>query len=208
MRLVALLSGGIDSPVAAYVMSQVGADVLLLHMDNGPFSDGKEAAKVISIAEQLEKVTGREFPVYKADHGNSQESIKKNCDNAYQCVLCKRVMQHVAKEFAKRNGCSGIIMGDSLGQVASQTLRNIRAEGQGLDFPIVRPLIGMDKLEIISVAEKIGTYDISIIQTKGCSAVPIRPITEARPDKVMELQSKLDFAKIVSDSADSAVRIH
>ena len=113
-------------------------------------------------------------------------------------------MQFVAKEFAVRNGCSGIIMGDSLGQVASQTLRNIRAEGSGLDFPIVRPLIGMDKNEIIDIARRIGTYDISIIQDGGCAVVPDKPITEARTDKVLELESKLDFRKMVSDCADSA----
>ena len=88
--------------------------------------------------------------------------------------------------------------------MASQTLRNIRAEGSGLDFPIVRPLIGMDKTEIIDIARKIGTYDISIIQDGGCAVVPDKPITEARTDKVVELESKLDFKKMVSDCVDSA----
>lgn len=208
MRLVSLLSGGIDSPVASYVMSQIGADVILLHMDNGIYSDGKDIEKVKLIAERLEKVTGKEFPLYVLNHENNQTAIKERCEHAYQCVMCKRTMQHAAREFAKKNDCSGIIMGDSLGQVASQTLRNIRAEGQRIDFPIVRPLIGMDKLEIIAIAEKIGTYELSIIPTSGCDVVPIRPITEARPDKVMELQSKLDFDKMISDTVGSAVRIH
>jgi len=204
MKLVSLISGGIDSPVASYIMATRGADVILLHMDNGPFSDGKDIDKVRMISERLKEVTGKEFPVYVLNHGVNQTLIKERCDNSYQCVMCKRTMQFVAKRFAQEHGCSGIIMGDSLGQVASQTLRNIRAEGNGLDFPIVRPLIGMDKIEIIDIAKRIGTYDISIIQTKGCAAVPQKPITEARTDKVLELQSKLDFDIMVENCVKSA----
>lgn len=204
MKLVALLSGGIDSPVASYIMSQRGADVILLHMDNGIYSDGKDIDKVKLLTERLETVTGKKFPLYKVDHETNQTLIKQRCETAYQCVMCKRTMQHVAREFAKKHGCSGIIMGDSLGQVASQTLRNIRAENQELDFPVVRPLIGMDKKEIVKIAQDIGTYDLSIIPTSGCGVVPLKPITEARPDKVMELQSKLDFEKMISDCVESA----
>lgn len=204
MKLVALISGGIDSPVASYIMAERGADVILLHMDNGIYTGKKSLEKVKRLADRLEKVTGKRFPLYVLNHEANQTLIKERCERAYQCVLCKRTMQFVAKEFAIRNGCSGIIMGDSLGQVASQTLRNIRAEGSGLDFPIVRPLIGMDKNEIIDIAKKIGTYDISIIQSGGCGVVPQKPITEARTDKVEELSSKLDFEKMIDACVDSA----
>ena len=204
MKLVALISGGIDSPVASYIMAERGADVILLHMDNGKYAGTNEIDKIKDIAKVLRNITGKEFPIYVLNHEVNQTLIKERCEHSYQCVMCKRTMQHVAREFAKRHGCSGIIMGDSLGQVASQTLRNIRAEGAELDFPIVRPLIGMDKNEIIDIAREIGTYDISIIQTGGCAVVPLKPITEARTDKVLELQSKLDFEKMVSDCVDSA----
>ncbi|MBO7409999.1 MAG: 7-cyano-7-deazaguanine synthase, partial [Candidatus Methanomethylophilaceae archaeon] len=193
MKLVSLISGGIDSPVASYMMAHVGADVTMLHMDNGQFGDPKDVEKVVSIAKQLEKVTGKEFPVFVANHEPNQAAIKKSCDANYQCVMCKRFMHHVAKRFAIQNGFDGIIMGDSLGQVASQTLRNIKAEQTELAFPIIRPLIGLDKIEIIDTAKRIGTYDISIIQTKGCAAVPMKPVTEATPEKVKELQARLDF---------------
>ena len=208
MRLLSLISGGIDSPVASYMMAHVGADVTLLHMDNGQFGDPKDLEKVVNIAKQLEKVTGREFPLYVADHGPNQAAIKKSCDANYQCVMCKRFMHHVAKRFAVQNGFDGIIMGDSLGQVASQTLRNIKAEQTELAFPIIRPLIGLDKIEIIDTAKRIGTYDISIIQTKGCAAVPVKPVTEATPEKVKELQARLDFEGLVNASADNARRVH
>ncbi len=203
MKLVALISGGIDSPVASYIMSKMGADIILLHMDNGIYA-GNDAEKVVKLSKRLEEVTGKKFPVYVLNHEVNQTMIKERCEHSYQCVMCKRTMQHVAREFAKKHGCSGIIMGDSLGQVASQTLRNIRAEGAGLDFPIIRPLIGMDKNEIIEIAKEIGTYEISIIQTGGCGVVPLKPITEARTDKVLELQSKLDFDRLVADCVESA----
>ena len=207
MKLAALISGGFDSPVASYIMAKRGADVILLHMNNGIYSTEKEIEKVKMLAERLREVTGKEFPLYILNHEANQTLIKERCENHYQCVMCKRTMQFVAREFSKRNGCSGIIMGDSLGQVASQTLRNIRAEGSGLDFPIVRPLIGMDKTEIIDIAREIGTYDISKIQSGGCGVVPLKPVTEAKIEKVSELQSKLDFDEMISACVDSAKRI-
>lgn len=207
MKFVTLLSGGIDSPVAAYLMANVGADVILLHMDNGEYGDPKEIDKVKKIAARLSEITGKELPLFIAAHGPNQEAIKKNCEYSYQCVMCKRVMQNVAKRFAQMNGCDGIIMGDSLGQVASQTLRNIKAEQCDVDFPIIRPLIGLDKEEIINIAKRIGTFDISIIQTGGCKVVPMKPVTEATIDKVLANEAKLDFEKLVADSADNAVRV-
>ncbi len=207
MKLVSLISGGIDSPVASYMMSHVGAEVILLHMDNGSFGDPKEVEKVIDIAKQLESVTGKEFPLYVADHESNQTQIKKSCDSAYQCVMCKRMMHAVAKRFAEDHGCEGIIMGDSLGQVASQTLRNIKAEQSSFGFPIIRPLIGLDKAEIIDTAKRIGTYDISIRQTKGCSAVPAKPITQATSEKVLNYQSRMDFDGLVAASAENARRV-
>lgn len=208
MKVVALISGGIDSPVASYLMSEAGADVLLLHMSNGSYGDPRDLEKVLLIAEQLESYTGKRFPVYVADHGANQELIAKNADSHYQCVLCKRTMHNVAKRFGLQNGASGIVMGDSLGQVASQTLMNIRAEQQGLDFPVLRPLIGLDKLEIIEIAQRIGTFQYSTIKTSGCAAVPIKPVTEAKPEKVREYQERLDFDAMVDRCVQSIRQVH
>ena len=207
MKLVTLLSGGIDSPVAAYMMANVGAEIVLLHMDNGKYGDKKDLEKVKKIAAQLRKISGKEMPLYVANHEMSQTAIKENCENNYQCVMCKRIMQNVAKNFALNNGCSAIVMGDSLGQVASQTLRNIRAEQNALDFPIIRPLIGLDKLEIIDIAKKIGTYELSIEATTGCSAVPLKPITEAKVEMVEKLQRKINFEELTKNSADNAYKV-
>ena len=208
MKLVALMSNGIDSPVASYIMSQRGADVVLLHMDNRPFTDDRSIEIVKDVATQLRNVTGKEFPLYVAKHGDNQQAIHDGCDYHYQCVMCKRVMQRTARELAKNLGAEGIIMGDSLGQVASQTLKNIKSENIGLNFPVVRPLIGMDKLEIIDIAKEIGTFEISTRPTNGCLIVPERPITEANPEKVVAMSDKIDIESLAKKTADSAELVH
>ena len=204
MKLVSLMSNGIDSPVASYRMSLMGADVILLHMGNRPYTDDRSVENVKAIAERLREVTGKEFPLYMAPHGDNQREISENCDRSYQCVMCKRVMQRTARELAKILGADAIVMGDSLGQVASQTLRNIVSENIGLDFPVIRPLIGMDKLEIEAIAKEIGTYDISIRPTDGCTIVPVGPITNADPEKVARFGEKIDVDAIARRSAEAA----
>ena len=204
MRLIALMSGGIDSPVAVHRMCSVGAEVILLHMDNTPYSEPAQLDDVRDIADALRRSTGQELPLWIAPHAPSQDAIHEGCPHPYQCVMCKCVMQRTARELGKKLGCSGIVMGDSLGQVASQTLRNIRSENLGLGFPVVRPLIGMDKIEIEAVAKEIGTYDISIRPGHGCSIVPVKPITEANPEKVLAFSGKIDVDALARASADAA----
>ncbi len=208
MRLIALMSSGIDSPVAAYKMSVMGADVVLLHMDNRPYASDANSDDAIAMAEQLRKVTGKELPLYFAPHGPSQDAIAQGCDRNYQCVMCKRLMQRTARELGRRLGCSGIVMGDSLGQVASQTLRNIRSENIGLDFPVVRPLIGMDKIEIEAIAKQIGTYEISIRPGHECRIVPSKPITEARPEKVGDFSRRIDVDALAARAAEDAYLVN
>lgn len=208
MKLVALLSNGIDSPVASYLMSCRGADVILLHMDNRPYTDDRSIEIVKGLADRLREETGKEFPLYVTDHGINQTRIKEGCNEHYQCVMCKRVMQRTARELAKRLGADALIMGDSLGQVASQTLKNIRSENIGLDFPVLRPLIGLDKLEIEAIAKRIGTYEISIRPTNGCTIVPVRPITEADPEKVRSMSDAIDIDALASEAAKNAVLYH
>lgn len=209
MKLVALLSGGIDSPVAACLMAQRGAEVVLLHMDNRPFSSELGVRKAQLLAEQLRKVTGQEMPLYMAPHGENQAINKERCLSSYQCVLCKRLMLRTAQAVARRVGASGIVMGDSLGQVASQTLNNIRAEQHGLELPVLRPLIGLDKLEIERLAKEIGTYEISIMSdgTKDCTAVPSRVITNASVKDILDEEAKVDLGSMAIRSAELAKRV-
>ncbi|MDD4222082.1 MAG: tRNA 4-thiouridine(8) synthase ThiI [Candidatus Methanomethylophilus sp.] len=207
IKFISLISGGIDSPVASYLMTQMGTEVILLHMDNRPFADDLTIARVKKLAVRLRKVTGQEMPLYSAPHGVSQGIIAEHCDHNYQCVMCKRAMQRTAKLLGLRLGCSGIIMGDSLGQVASQTLRNIRSENLGLEYPVIRPLIGYDKLEIEAIAKRIGTFDLSIEPVIGCTAVPLRPVTEADPERVRGFDQAVQLQAIVETAASNVVRL-
>ena len=208
MKLIALISGGIDSPVAAYLMSKRGAEVILLHMDNRPYADDRSFENVCMLAEQLRKVTGQELPLYSAPHGDSQTAIHDGCDWSYQCVMCKRVMQRTARELGKKLGCDAIIMGDSMGQVASQTLKNLRSENIGLDFPVIRPLIGLDKEEIIEIAKEIGTFELSIRQAESCTLAPSKPVTEANIAKIQTMEAeRVSTDELARVSAESAVRI-
>ena len=207
MRLTALISGGIDSPVAAYMMCKMGAEVILLHMDNRPFADDESVKKVIKLAERLREVSGQEMPLYSAPHGISQERISRTCDTNYQCVMCKRSMLRTVEEFNRTVDSKGVIMGDSLGQVASQTLKNIRAVSHGVTIPVLRPLIGYDKLEIEAIAKEIGTYDISIIRSEGCTIVPSRPITEADMEKIAKFDVSSDLENRCVSVAKDAIKL-
>jgi thiamine biosynthesis protein ThiI len=202
MKAVCLLSGGIDSPVAAYLMGKRGADIILLHMDNRPYAAEGSVRKAASMAVPLEKALGRQLPFFYAPHGRNQEINSRLCSRAYQCVLCKRLMLRAAKEVALQMGADAIVTGESLGQVASQTLLNLRSEQAGLDFPVLRPLIGLDKLEIEKVAKEIGTYEISIsTQGPACLILPDHVITMATEENVRAEEAKVDIAEMVAFAA-------
>jgi tRNA uracil 4-sulfurtransferase len=207
MKVVCLLSGGIDSPVAAYMMADRGAEVVLLHMDNRPFADDMATEKVVRLRERLESVLGREMRLFVAPHGPNQEIFAKQCSHPYQCILCKRTMLHVAKGLALRLGGEAVVTGESLGQVASQTLHNLRVESHGLDFPVLRPLIGLDKIEIEGLAKRIGTYEISTGVASPCAIVPKHPITMCKLDDLLLQQSKVDFMGMVDSAASQAEEV-
>ena len=202
MRIVCLISGGIDSPVAAYSLARNGAEVILLHMDNRPYSGAASVDKVVRLAEALENAVGRPLELWTAPHGISQLRISQQCRKNLQCVLCKRTMLKVARNVARELEADAIATGDSLGQVASQTLYNINAEERELGFPVLRPLIGLDKLEIEHLAKEIGTYGISIEKGDACSLVPFRPATMASPRLIAEQEERLDLEALAMEMAE------
>jgi thiamine biosynthesis protein ThiI len=192
MKAVCLLSSGIDSPVAAYLMASRGAEILLLHMDNFGSSDHRILEIVKDLADVLRKVTETSMPLHTAPYFRMQQRIRERCRSSFQCVLCKRYMLRTARDFSLREGAEAIITGDSLGQVASQTLQNILVEQRGLEFPVLRPLIGLDKLEIEAVARDVGTYEQSIRKTPSCPFVPQKPQTSAEIRTMNREESNLD----------------
>ncbi|MDD5235902.1 MAG: tRNA 4-thiouridine(8) synthase ThiI [Methanocellales archaeon] len=204
-KMVALISGGIDSPVAAWLMMRRGCEIIPLYYDNEPFSDEvmrKNVSKCIDILQRW----APNFPmrVYEIPHGSNLFAIRENCDKKLTCILCKRMMYKIAVEIAKKEGAHGIITGSSLGQVASQTSANMLAELWGIDFPIYHPLIGADKSEITDLARRIGTLEASTSAKKSCTAVPKYPATLAKIDDMLREEGKLDIEMLISESLDKA----
>ncbi|NYT00434.1 MAG: tRNA 4-thiouridine(8) synthase ThiI [Methanocellales archaeon] len=204
-KMVALISGGIDSPVAAWLMMKRGCEIIPLYYDNEPFSDEemrKKASKCIDILQRW----APNFPMrfYEIPHGINLFAIQETCDKKLTCVLCKRMMYRIAVEIAKKEGAHGIVTGSSLGQVASQTSANMLAELFGIDFPIYHPLIGADKSEITDLARRIGTFDAYNSAKTSCTAVPKYPVTFANIDDILHEESKLDMEMLISESSDKA----
>lgn len=197
MKLVSLLSGGIDSPVATQLMLNRGADVLCLHFDNRPFTGDGQLKKIKSLIDHFEKLNKRDIETIVIPHKESHIAFTKNCKRNLHCVLCRRMMLLVAEKVAYKKEADALLTGESLGQVASQTLRNIKTESQAVKMQILRPLIGLDKLEIENIAKKMGTYEISILPGSCCDIVPKKPSTFSSLDVVLEEEKKVDIEDLV-----------
>lgn len=185
-------------------MLRQGADVIIVHYDNRPFTDDKQLNKSFELIERLEEHSGKKIRKYVVPHGPSQAAIAKNVHRRYQCVMCRRMMFRIAERIAKMEGAEALVTGESLGQVASQTLTNIRTEEQAVKIPILRPLIGLDKVEIERIAKEIGTFDISISPGLCCTIVPNKPATQSRLKAILEEESKLDIDSLVKDATEGA----
>lgn len=208
MKFVSLLSSGIDSPVATYLLSKKADEIIFLHADGRPFTDDREIENFISLTRHLQKIMPCNVKAYIVPHGNALLNYKENCNSRYTCVFCKRIMLHYAEKIAEKEGCWAIIMGDSLGQVASQTLQNIKTIDQSVSIPILRPLIGFDKEDIVKIAKDIGTYDLSILPSQSCQAVPDKPATMAKIENVLDEEIKIDLQEIVKEAIKNTKSIN
>ena len=186
-KVVVLLSSGIDSPVAAYMMMKRGCEVVALNCNNDPFTTPKALENFNLLVDQLNKYA-KGVPIQKrvVDYGEYLQVAKDKAPEKMTCVLCKSGMYRIAEKLARKIGADAIVDGSSVGQVASQTLSNILATRYGVDMPILSPLIGLDKEEITAIAKEIGTFPISEIDDGGCSAVPKYPETRADLERVKE----------------------
>ena len=190
MKFVSLLSSGIDSPVATHLMLRAGHEALLLHMDGGRFYPPEENEKARMLADKLSSIHPKKVRLFRSPHEISLSSFSDNANRKYTCLLCKKSMMKVADGLCDMEGASFIVMGDSLGQVASQTLLNLAAVSAGIGHHIIRPLIGFDKIEIERIAREIGTYEISSRDIGSCKAAPRYPITKAEPARLEEEAEK------------------
>jgi thiamine biosynthesis protein ThiI len=194
-----LMSGGIDSPVALDLMLRQGHEMVAVHLDNRPFTDDSPLEKVTDHLTILRDRYGQKIPLYVLPHGPTQITLMRSTDRHVGCVLCRRFMWRSAERIADRENASFLVTGEALGQVASQTLSNMRSATVAVRLPIVRPLIGFDKQEIERAAKEIGTYAISTRPGLCCQAVPDRPATRSNLLQIQGEESVLDVDRIVED---------
>ncbi|MDG6244989.1 MAG: tRNA 4-thiouridine(8) synthase ThiI [Methanolobus sp.] len=204
-KMISLVSGGIDSPVATWLMMKRGVEVISVYCNNSPYNDDRAHKRTTDCMKVLQDwCPGHPLKFYEVPHGRSLGVFIDKCSKNKTCLLCKRTMYRIAERIMKKEGASGIITGSSLGQVASQTTSNMYAELYGLCIPLYHPLIGLDKNEIIDIAKKIGTYDVSIRQTGGCQAVPLHPEVKAAYDSMLAEEAKIDMDDLVDVSVEKA----
>jgi thiamine biosynthesis protein ThiI len=161
----------------------------------------------LKISKYLKRILNKKITIYTISHGEALSQYKKNCDNKFTCVFCKRMLLRYAEKIANESSAEAIIMGDSLGQVASQTIKNLAVVDKAVKIPILRPLIGYDKEDVIKIAKEIGTYELSILPTSGCSAVPNKPSTQAKIDKIEAEESKIVIQKLVKQLIQNSKKI-
>lgn len=205
--MVLLISGGIDSPVAGYLLAR--QRIRLVALSGIVNSDGEEAhiEKIRMLVRNLSSAAGQEIDLYVFEQRIAQAIFSSRARSGLTCVLCKRMMLRVAERLCQKVGGGAIIMGDSLGQVASQTLQNMNVIEQAVSVPIVRPLVGLDKVEIVRMAEQVGSFELSNIKSPGCAFVPDRPATKARLEEVLSEEKRLQIDSLVDRVAATLRKI-
>jgi len=198
-KVVCLVSGGIDSPVAAWLFMKRGCVPIFVFYDNYPFTDETTKKRALDTIKKLSEFAPKHpVKVYVVPHGEDLADLLRNCPRNLTCVLCRRMMYRVAEKVASMEGAEAIVTGEIIGEHASQTLRNLRVENDALtEFSVLRPLAGMDKLEVERLARKIGTFDTSASPASCCSAPPRRPRTRARLEEVRRAERKLSIEDMV-----------
>ena len=198
-----LISGGIDSPVASYMMAKRGLELTAVHFASPPYTSIRAEEKVVELLERVAKYSGR-IKMFTVPFTEIQEQIREKCKEDYFTIIMRRFMMEIAEEIARKNGCHALITGESLGQVASQTLKAIECTDNACNMPVFRPLIGMDKEEIISISRKIDTFEVSIQPYEDCCTVftPKHPKTKPVLEEVLREQNKLDCRGLVERAVE------
>ena len=205
-RTVCLLSGGIDSPVACWLTMKRGSPTIPIYIDNTPYTDERNKQKAIDTAQKLQEwSTGYIRKIYIIPNGENIKAIQEKAPARFTCLLCKRLMYRIAERIADTENALGIVTGEAIGEQASQTMHNLFAIDEAATrYPIHRPLLGFDKLETEAIARKIGSFEISIMKAKGCTAAPSMPATQARLNAVKDAEAKLDMNAMVESALQSA----
>ena len=207
-RALSLLSGGIDSQVASWMMDKRGVALEMVHFYSYPYTSPEAREKVLELAKLLTPWCGR-LTVHVVPFTHIQEELRRSCPEDYFTLLMRRFMMRIAEGVARRTGCRAVVTGESLGQVASQTMDAMAVTGAVTALPIFRPLVGMDKEEAVRIARKIGTFETSILPYEDCCTVftPRHPRTRPRLEDVEAIEEPLDVEDLVKEALEGIERV-
>ena len=207
-RAMCLLSGGIDSPVAAYMIAKRGVEIEAVHFFSYPYTSQLAKDKVIELARLVTRYSGK-MTVNVVSFTEIQEAIRDNCPEEYFTLIMRRFMMEISQRIAKWDGCGALITGENMGQVASQTMEAMAVTGAVVDIPIFMPLVGMDKEEIVTIARKIGTFETAILPYEDCCTVftPKHPKTKPTLGQLIHAERNLDRETLIQRALDSVEKI-
>lgn len=207
-KALLLLSGGIDSPVAGFMMAKRGLEINCVHYHSYPFTSERAEEKVKDLAEILSRYTGK-FKLFSVNILPIQKEINEKCPESEMTIISRKFMMRIAERIATYNKYNALITGENLGQVASQTIQGISVTNESVDLPILRPLIGFDKVDIIEIAKEIETFETSILPFEDCCTVflPKHVVTQPKIDKIKKSEEALDIEALV-DSAIENMKIY
>ncbi len=199
-----LLSGGIDSPVAGFLIAKRGVEISAIHFHSYPFTSERAEEKVKTLAKILSSYTGK-IKMYSVNILDIQKAINQNCPEDEMTILSRRFMMRIAERVAIENGINALITGESLGQVASQTIQSLSVTNAAVNMPILRPLIGLDKIQIIDIAKEIETYETSILPYDDCCTLflPKHPVTKPRLKDIERSENKLDVEGLINQALET-----
>lgn len=207
-RAMVLLSGGIDSPVAAYMIAKRGVEIEAVHFFSYPYTSQLAKDKVVELARLVTRYCGK-MTVNVVSFTEIQEAIRDNCPEEFFTLIMRRFMMEISQRIAQGDGCGALITGENLGQVASQTMEAMAVTGAVVDIPIFMPLVGMDKEEIVTIARKIGTLETSILPYEDCCTVftPKHPKTKPTLGQVINAEKALDRQTLIENALNSIEKI-
>mgnify|MGYP000701722286 FL=1 len=192
-RAMLLLSGGIDSPVAGYMISKRGVSLEATYFHAPPYTSERAKQKVVDLAKLIARYTGP-ITLHVVNFTDIQMAIYEKCPHDELTIIMRRYMMKIAEHFAKESGCLALVTGESIGQVASQTMQSLYVTNEVCEMPVFRPCIGMDKQDIVELSERIGTYETSILPYEDCCTIFVakHPVTKPRLDVIKKSERKLD----------------
>ncbi len=207
-RAAVLLSGGIDSPVAGYMIAKRGVVIECVHFFSYPYTSEQAKEKVLELARLMSRYCGR-MTVNIVGFTEIQEAIRDNCPEEMFTIIMRRFMMRIAQEIARRDGCKSLVTGENLGQVASQTMEAMAVTGAVVDMPLFCPLIGMDKEEIVRIARKIGTLETSILPYEDCCTVftPRHPKTKPTRRMAEDAEKNLDVEALIARALENTEKV-